>query len=1030
MHVLFLVAQVVLGVMGGVYLFFRWRSPEAGLPSPAPSSNPNGSSPRFRATQARLLTPGSISGRITGPAGAPIAQATVCASPEAEMMMPSDAAPTCTSAAPDGTYRISPLHAARWTVFASARGYRPRGYVSPGPERERALSLGAGEARTGVDLTLIEGGVEVRGQIKDVGGGGIAEALVSFSTTFGALQGVAAARTDAEGAFVAWVDEGHYVARASAEEYADGWSVGEAPGPPIEIMLTPGSTLTGRVVEAGTDTPVAGARVEAGGDPMSGMVSGVTTSTDEEGRFRLQKLTPGRYKPSARASGGFGQVHSSILLGVGQSVGKVVIEVHAARNVAGRVVIEPSKAPCTGGLVALQSQTRIEGRQEPIGADGWARFEGLLPDTYRTVVICKQHGVTQDYPLLVLGEEDREDLEWPVRAGLTVQGKVVDRENRPMRAMVHANAAGLRTSAVPIGFGRSDEDGHFEIHGLSAGKHHVFAQVEGYPPSAEVEVEVEERTPEVTLTIDTGGSRIEGTLVDTQQRPVVGADISVMGGKVYEGRMTRSGTDGSFVLKAVKPGEYRITAAKEGIPLKAPGQQDEPPRAASQAAGPFGGAMMVPLGLPPPQGVPVTVKEGAVARVKLVVELQEGEIHGRVVDEGGAPVTDAFIHTMLDQEGGPSLPGASSPRARMGNWSPNPVLTDPDGAFTVGNLGQGKYTLRAYRKGGGDAFAEHVSAGQTVTLTIRKTGSIAGTFLERGARGAPPPAQFTLGVREGGMPTRQESFFQTGGAWTIDDLPEGTYQLDAVAPEGTASATVTIASGEQRTGVELVLTPRATIKGQIVSLDDGTPVAGARVSVMPSGYGSPLQVPGPPTTTDAAGRFELTQVTAGKVALMATFMMAPTPALSAYDPVMMPFEAQPGAALDLGVIPMAKRRLTLPSPPGDLGFMLAPPENPQAAMLAPILKVGTVRPDGPAAKGGLQVGDTIVSVDGHDVTGRWGYLYHSLTAVHAGTTVTLGLARGARVPIVAAELSGGLQMPPGLPPQPSPPSQAPSQPPP
>ena len=65
--------------------------------------------------------------------------------------------------------------------------------------------------------------------------------------------------------------------------------------------------------------------------------------------------------------------------------------------------------------------------------------------------------------------------------------------------------------------------------------------------------------------------------------------------------------------------------------------------------------------------------------------------------------------------------------------------------------------------------------------------------------------------------------------------------------------------------------------------------------------------------------------------------------------------------------------------------------------------VAFVRPGGPAAQAGLQAGDEIVSVDGHDVTGVNGYLYYTLTAVKAGTRVRVGLARGVSVEVTASK---------------------------
>ncbi len=71
--------------------------------------------------------------------------------------------------------------------------------------------------------------------------------------------------------------------------------------------------------------------------------------------------------------------------------------------------------------------------------------------------------------------------------------------------------------------------------------------------------------------------------------------------------------------------------------------------------------------------------------------------------------------------------------------------------------------------------------------------------------------------------------------------------------------------------------------------------------------------------------------------------------------------------------------------------------------MAARLIVAVVRPGGPAAAAGLQVGDEIVSVDGHDVTGPRTYLHGSLTHALPEATITLGLARGVTVPIVVGK---------------------------
>jgi hypothetical protein len=421
----------------------------------------------------------------------------------------------------------------------------------------------------------------------------------------------------------------------------------------------------------------------------------------------------------------------------------------------------------------------------------------------------------------------------------------------------------------------------------------------------------------------------------------------------------------------------------------------------------------------------VTIKAGTTARVQLVVERQGGEISGRVVDQGGKPVTDAFIDAVRGHEGAAAPSSGPMAMPSMGPWSNAPVLTDPEGEFVIGNLSQGVYTVRAHRRGGGSGSVEQVKVGATVTITIQQTGSIAGTL---SAPGGGPPDQFTIRLVNHAAPFfRHESFLFTGGAFSISDLPEGKYELSVEAAEGTASAEITLASGEQRTGVALMLSGRAAVKGQVVSLEDGAPMVGVSLQAIPrSGMGGP----GPmmeSNVTDNTGHFELTQVPAGAVMLMA---MPADPMTSERDPAAVPVDVLPGAVTDVGRILVAKRRLKMGDMPGDLGFSLKQPTSP-ADMFTRSLEVSEVRPDGPAAAAGLRVGDMIVSVDGYDVSGKMGYLFGTLSTVREGTRVTFGVARGASIAIVAAKMSVDPNMPhPGAPYPGAPPPEAPPPPPP
>ena len=131
-------------------------------------------------------------------------------------------------------------------------------------------------------------------------------------------------------------------------------------------------------------------------------------------------------------------------------------------------------------------------------------------------------------------------------------------------------------------------------------------------------------------------------------------------------------------------------------------------------------------------------------QVGLVVEVADGKISGVVCDADGGAVSDAFIETGRESESAAAVAGEAG-RQRWRMYTDRPLLTDADGRFTIEGLLPGKYSVRAQRRGGGQALREHVAIGEVVTLTLAETGSMAGTVVLAGG-GA--PEEFTLTLRD------------------------------------------------------------------------------------------------------------------------------------------------------------------------------------------------------------------------------------------------------------------------------------------
>lgn len=937
---------------------------------------------RSRRIDVRTVARGSIAGTVRDPGGAPIAGAAVCALGWSRDL-PDDATrdPFCATSGADGRYRLADLLPARYQVHAQAPRFVPGRH---GAARDDGFALAAGEDRTGVDVVLRPGGVEVHGLVKDIGGGAVAGAWVFVrpGERWSERGGFAVTRSEADGAFTVWSAPGPLHATAQADGYAEGDKEGIAPGQTVEILLTPESVLAGRVVEKAGGAPVPGARVAVGGwDPDEGG-NWASATTDDDGRFRLVRLAPGRYKPSATAPGRYGQAAESVLLGVGETVEDVLIEVHPASRVTGRVVLGDGKTPCARGWVALEDRRSSEREHHGLEPDGTVEIDAVLPATYKVEVDCADHLAAADYPDLVVsaGVDPPEQL-WKVSDGARLRGVVLGHDGRPL--------ADARVSVQPVASQRgwsdweSEEtgaDGRFLVEGLRAGRYKVSVTADGEPGTEDpTEVEVAEGgEASVEIRLVRGGTLV-GAVVDESGQPVARVSVRASGGKRWSwGGNDHSETrdDGSFEIAGLRPGSYRVTASRErwwGGELRAPGKGDDDQ-----------------------QGEKVEVRAGETARVRLVVERQAGVIRGRVVGAGGAPVTDAFIDAQRESESAAAAEG-SARRAMRWGWARTPTLSNPDGSFAVDKLSPGRYTLRAYRKGGGETVAEHVAVGQNVTLTIRQTGSISGRVaLDQG--GAPERMMVAVSDARTGV-RRREEFFRTGGAFTLRDLPAGSFDITVSAPEGTGTASAQLAEGQAASGLAITLGARATVTGRVITGDEGKPLAGYMVNVMPAGkmdQNMMLMNGTMPPTSAADGSFTVPNAPAGRVQIM----VFPTDMRgSMYAFARRVATVEGGRSNDVGDIKVQKMRARPDEKAGDFGFQLKQP-GPDADLDNLRLEVAVVRPDGPAARAGLKVGDVIVSVDGqdvrHDATQYW-----LLTHVPPGTAVTFGLERGASLALTA-----------------------------
>ena len=952
------------------------------------SSPTSGSAVTPERQDPRTLQRGSIAGTITDKATTqPVAGARVCAdgwSHDAPGDVFKD--PTCVDADAKGAYRIDNLLAANYVVSAVAKTYRPSFYEPPNKKRKQSFLLAPGEAKQRIDIALDPGGVEVTGTVSDITGGPVANAQVRAAAgRWGGTDGPPT-ETDAQGRYTLWVRPGGVRVTAGADGYADASEHGQAPGK-IDVLLTPESSLTGTVVDATTGAPIEGARVAVESSGFGWDQKG--DRSDAQGRFRVHGLTPGRYVAEAKTERGYGRTEGSTLVGLGEHVDDVVVRVHPALRVQGKVVIKGDKPTvCEEGYAYFRDEENnrwAAGRTDP---DGTITAEGVVPGTYTVQAGCRGYASAKDkLDPIVLEDKDLVGLVWEVEVGATIKGKVLTKRGEPIAdAEVNARTTGGGLRDQQRWFNETSKvDGTYELEGLRAGTYLVEPQTsKAVAPRDGFKIDAPAgKVVEKDLVLDDGG-KIEGVVVDEQGKPV--EDVKVDARSIENDwnwswdSGGKSDAAGKFTLNALRAGEYRVTASKGWYEtLRKPGTTDDEQH----------------------QGEKATVRPGEATKVKLVIESQSGTIKGVVVDADGNPVSDAFLSAARESDAA-GAQQSNIMATRDWDWGDEkPTLTNVDGTFTITKLSPGKYAVRAYRKGGGEAVAEHVAVGSTARLQIRHTGSIAGIAKRDGG---PPPDEITVTLAD--LKTgfsRDERYYKTGGKFTIHDLPQGHFHLTVSAEGGSKKLELDLGAGETKTGVEVTLDSLVTITGRVVEMGTQKPVPGMRVfAQLATGGGFTISWGGDTdndNVSDEQGRFTVKRVPRGQIAVQG---MAKEWKDSDYTwfRTLKTIEGT-STTVDIGDVSVIKRRVKEGEKSGEMGlnFKEQPPDTPPDQAQ---LEVSFIDPKGPAANSGIKVGDIVTSVDGVDVTG--GNAMHAWTLMNAppGTKLALGLARNTTVTVILA----------------------------
>lgn len=910
----------------------------------------------------------TIAGRVHATTGAPIGLAEVCAWPE--ISEHGGNVPICGKSVANGSYRIAGIPPSRYRVTASAAGYAPGETTITTARGASSLALHAGEERTGIDIVLAEGGIELRGIVSDVFGGPVDGAHVTFRRhTVAPHVGMPSwghgipvrVATGSDGTFTAWVGPGRLDLDVRAEGYGDATVEAFAPGPTVTIALLPESTLSGIVVEKVTQAPVVGARVVLREWSETSQHEATVAFTDEAGRFSIRGLVAGRYRPAAIADGLQGEAARSYVLDLGDSVDDIVVEMIAAASFRATILVAPDDTPCPSGSVMLWDRGGDIVRTAAVAPDGVAELQALTPGEYGVVVACDEHDSAAAPKSVTVGDGAPADVTWRVTRGRSIRGRVLDHAGQPLAGHVVAAAASMGPDGS-YRWTRIGADGSYTLSGLTPGEYSVNAETK--TPGLAAHTTIVDRDVELDL-VGKATVRVTGKVV-RGDAPAGGAVVTERATGEHGASTVHANDDGTFTFEALPTGNHRIVAVDD-------------------------------LGNESPEHALALTAGRAPAEVVLTLP-EPHSIRGIVLDEDGGPLRDAVVSALASDALPTEAARRSALRAKKAGGR-GTVLTDAEGEFVLAGVSADRtYTVVAQRRGGGSASKEGVRAGDQARLQLAKTATISGNV--RATTG--PTALWIELYAEGGL-VQRESFVLGSGKFELDDLDAGAYEVRAIAREGRGRLPAIARAGET-TNVELELVPYRTIRGRFVELESGAPLPDLWASVTEEGA-SPLRVAmeaerviqsrAPGQLSDADGNFVIQDVpptTAILLVLSAGFQFdAPD---HVHDALKIPETVPSNQVLE---IPIPRPRAPPSALMTDLGFQLH--QWPLAC--SETMRVDAV--EDPALAEVLEVGDEIVAVDGYDVTGYRCYLVKTLLTLDPGEHAELTLGRGPKVKVTAPE---------------------------
>lgn len=674
------------------------------------------------ASVSLTLAPGGrvLSGTVTDATGGPIAGARIDAARLGATALPGRAVATVLTSA-DGRYQLA-VSTGQLLVAASSADYAPQA---------RYVEVGEGGATA--DFALVPGGV-IEGVVLDERskqpvGGALVTARRDRSGTLALAEGGARVATAAaDGRFrLAGLRPGAYelgahdATRIAKQPTLVGIGVAEQVTD-VQLLIGSAPVVRGIVLdEAGA--PVGGATVTANGRDAQEQAT-----TDAKGAFELAGLAPGAYILVASTETQVPAGRSAVEV-ADKDVEHVEVRVRRGTTIIGHV--EPRQAcEVASELGEMELGATAPMMLAPASTKDDGRFV-LGPTTTGKTKLAARCASGDQGSLVVDVAPGMAEVVIAVTPGASIAGRVLDGERKPVAGVTVMGSLVTDTERTTIVNGRvtsgvqaiTGADGAYELKGLAAGTYHLAALDRGKPLRARgkpvsATVTAREAKTGVELVVDRPTGIIKGTVTGPDGKPLADAWVSVsqdldamIAGMVDHGGGERGGSSTSRMVM--------VEDTDEGGEGGGGGASEVPP-ALTDAQGQF-----VIGGLPH-------------AVYQVVAEAKGGTLRGRAASI--SPDATVAIQALGVTTLSGTVRHAAGPVALFTVELEGPTTTSrsfTDGAFRIGRVDPGTYTVHVTSRDGNGEAKVTVTAGEpaTVDIVLAANAIVVGTMVD--AKGTP-----------------------------------------------------------------------------------------------------------------------------------------------------------------------------------------------------------------------------------------------------------------------------------------------------